>query len=251
MKLERVIAVRTGKTIYRDGENVVKVFDHDYSKSAILNEALNDARAEETSLNVPSLVNVGTVDDGKWAIATTFIKGKTLKQLMEENPDKESDYLELFIDLQREVFSQSSPLLVKLKDKLNDRILYGDFDADTRYELHTRLASMPSETCFLHGDFNPTNIIIQEDTGRAYIIDWSHATQGNKNADVAQTYLLFYLTGNISLADKYLNLYVAKTGTPKYQIQLWLPLVAAGQLANAKPQEEEFLRSWINIADHQ
>lgn len=41
MKLEKVIAVRTAKTVYRDGNRAVKVFDEDYKKSDILNEALN------------------------------------------------------------------------------------------------------------------------------------------------------------------------------------------------------------------
>lgn len=50
MKLDRIIAVRTGKTVYRDGDRVIKVFDSDYSKADILNEALNQARIEETGL---------------------------------------------------------------------------------------------------------------------------------------------------------------------------------------------------------
>ena len=55
MKLDRVIAVRNAKTIYRDGENCIKVFDADYSKADILNEALNQARVEETGLNIPKI----------------------------------------------------------------------------------------------------------------------------------------------------------------------------------------------------
>lgn len=43
MKLDRVIAVRTNKTIYRDGDRAIKVFNEDYSKADILNEALNQA----------------------------------------------------------------------------------------------------------------------------------------------------------------------------------------------------------------
>ena len=46
MKLERVIAVRNNKTIYRDGDRCVKVFDEHYSKADVLNEALNQARIE-------------------------------------------------------------------------------------------------------------------------------------------------------------------------------------------------------------
>lgn len=36
------------KTIYREGDKVVKMFSHDYSKANVLNEALNQARVEET-----------------------------------------------------------------------------------------------------------------------------------------------------------------------------------------------------------
>lgn len=53
MKLDKVIAVRTNKTVYRDGHLAIKVFDSDYSKADVLNEALNQARVEETALNVP------------------------------------------------------------------------------------------------------------------------------------------------------------------------------------------------------
>ena len=86
MKLEKVIAVRTNKTVYRDGDMAVKVFDSDYSKADVLNEALNQARVEETALNVPKLIEVSRID-GKWAIVSDFIPGKTLARLMEENPD--------------------------------------------------------------------------------------------------------------------------------------------------------------------
>ena len=44
MKLDRVIAVRNNKTIYRDGDVCVKVFNDDYSKADVLNEALNQTR---------------------------------------------------------------------------------------------------------------------------------------------------------------------------------------------------------------
>ena len=76
MKLDRVIAVRNNKTIYRDGDKCIKVFSTEYSKSDVLNEALNQARIEETGLNIPRILEV-TMIDGKWAIVSEFIKGKT------------------------------------------------------------------------------------------------------------------------------------------------------------------------------
>ena len=46
MKLEKIIAVRTTKTVYRDNDKTIKVFNEDYSKADVLNEALNQARVE-------------------------------------------------------------------------------------------------------------------------------------------------------------------------------------------------------------
>ena len=145
MNTDKVIAVRTTKTVYRDGDKVIKVFDEHYSKADILNEALNQARVEETGLNIPKLLEVTKVG-GRWAIVMEYIKGKTLAQLMQENPDKLDDYLNLFVDLQMEIHSKRAPLLNKLKDKMNRKISQADLTATIRYDLHTRLEAMPKHT---------------------------------------------------------------------------------------------------------
>lgn len=249
MNLDRIIAVRTNKTVYRDGDLTIKVFDEDYSKADILNEALNQARIEETGLDIPKIREV-TMIEGKWAIVSDYISGKTLAQLIEENPEKKDEYLELFVDLQMKVHSMKAPLLNKLKDKMNRKIGEADLDATTRYELHTRLEAMPKHNKVCHGDFNPSNIIISED-GTPYIIDWSHATQGNASADVARTYLLFWLSGDMEYAEKYLTLFCKKSDTAKQYIQKWLPIVAASQSVKGRPEEREFLLSWVNVVDYE
>lgn len=249
MNFEKVIAVRTGKTVYRDGNKVIKVFDNDYSKADILNEALNQARIEETGLEIPKILEVSMVE-GKWAITTEYIEGKTLAQLMQENPDKFDEYLEMFVDLQMKVHEKTAPLLTKLKDKMSRKISECDLDATTRYDLHTRLESMPKHNKVCHGDFNPSNIIINKD-GKPYIIDWAHATQGNASADVARTYLLFWLDGNIEGAKKYLELFCAKSDTAKQYVEKWMPIVAASQSVKGKEKEREFLLSWVNVVDYE
>ena len=249
MKLDRVIAVRNSKTIYRDGDKCVKVFNNDYSKADVLNEALNQARIEETGLNIPKINSVTTVD-GKWAIVSEYISGKTLAQLMEENPEKKDEYLELFVDLQMKVHSMTAPALNSLKDKMDKKISMADLDATTRYDLHTRLYAMPKHNKVCHGDFNPSNIIITED-GTPYILDWSHATRGNASADVARTYLLFWLSGDIEGAKKYLKLFCEKSDTAKQYVESWMPIVAASQSVKGKPEEREFLLSWVNVVDYE
>ncbi len=249
MKFDNVIAQRKNKTIYRDGDKCIKVFDTDYSKADVLNEALNQARIEETGLNIPKILEV-TMIEGKWAIVSEFVEGKTLSQLMNENKDKKDEYLELLVDLQLGVHSKVSPLLNKLKDKMNRKISESSLDATTRYELHTRLEGMPKHKKVCHGDFNPSNIIIKED-GTAYILDWSHATQGNASADAARTYLLFSLSGDEQGAKKYLDLFCKKSNTAKQYVQKWMPIVAASQSVKGNEHERELLLSWVDVVDYE
>lgn len=249
MKDRIILVKRPTKTVYRDEERVIKVFDTTYSKADVLNEALNQARVEETGLNIPRIHEVTKID-GKWAIITDYIEGKTMTELIEENPEKLDEYLELFVDLQMQVHQKSAPMLGKLKDKMNRKINEAQLDATTRYELHTRLEGMPKHKKLCHGDFNPSNIIITED-GVPYIFDWAHATQGNASADVARTYLLFCLDGKEKLAKKYLNLFCQKSDTARQYVQKWMPIVAASQSVKGKPEEREFLLSWVDVVDYE
>lgn len=249
MKAENIIAKRQNKTVYRDGDRTVKIFNEDFSKADVLNEALNQARIEETGLNIPKIKEV-TVTDGKWTIISEYIEGATLDSLMSKHPEKIDEYLEMFVDLQLEVHSKTAPLLNKLKDKMSRKIDLSELDATTRYELHTRLESMPKHNKVCHGDFNPSNIIVKDD-GTLYILDWSHATQGNASADAARTYLLFCLENKKELADKYLNLFCEKSDTAKQYVQKWMPIVAASQSVKGKKEERDFLLSWVDVVDYE
>ena len=249
MKLETVVAKRAEKTVYRDGDMAIKLFEKSFSKANVLNEALNQARVEETGLNIPKINEVCKID-GKWAIVSDFIEGETLASLMEKNPGKENEYLELFVNLQISIQSKTAPLLNKLKDKMHRKISETTLDATTRYELHMRLDAMPTHTKVCHGDYNPSNIIISND-GTPFVLDWSHATQGNASADVARTYLLFKLEKKDALAEKYIRLFCKKTDTARQYVDQWLPIVAASQSVKGKAEEREFLLGWTNIADYE
>lgn len=249
MKLDHIIAARSEKTIYRDGAFIIKVFNESYSKADILNEALNLARVEETGLPIPKVSEVTKVD-GKWAIVTDFIEGKTISQLIREHPEKTDAYLEQFVDIQLEMHEKTAPMLGKLKDKMNRKISAAALDATIRYELHTRLESMPKHKKLCHGDFNPSNVIIGPDGGYG-ILDWAHATQGNASADAARTYLLFCLRNEEKLADQYLHLFCKKSDTAKQYVQKWLPIVAASQSVKGRQEEQALLMKWVNVVEYE
>ena len=158
--------------------------------------------------------------------------------------------IELLVDLQMSVHAKTCPLLNKLKDKMSRKIAATELDATTRYDLHTRLEGMPKHNKVCHGDFNPSNIIVAED-GTLYILDWSHATQGNASADVARTYLLFWLAGDNTAAERYLDLFCEKSKTEKRYVQKWMPIVAASQSVKGNAQERELLSNWVGVVDYQ
>ena len=237
------------KTSYREGNTRVKVFGKGFKKSDILNEALNQARVEETGLRIPKLLEVRKVDN-RWAIVTEFVEGETLQSLMEAHPEQLESYMEQFVLLQKEIQSKRSPLLTKLKDKMNRKISQSGLDATTRYDLHTRLNAMHDHIKVCHGDFNPSNVIIT-DSGKPYIIDWAHATRGNASADAARTYLLFRLEKKDDAAEKYIKLFCKKSGVSRQYIEKWLPIVAASQSVKGNSEEREMLLSWAGVVDYQ
>ena len=249
--LNNPIVERKTKTVYKYNDKTIKLFIENYSKADILNEALNQARVEEgTELNVPKLLEVTKIDN-RWALVSEHIEGTPLDKLMSEHPEKEGEYLNLFVDIQMKILSNTVTLLNRTKDKFRRKLNDAkNIDDNTKYELLQRLEGMKNHTKLCHGDFNPSNIIIK-DNGEAYVIDWAHVTQGNASADAAKTFLVFSIEGNSELAEKYINLFSEKTGIAKSNIQRWIPIVAATQMSKGKEEEQEFLSKWINVVDYE
>ena len=245
---ETLISSRETARVYRIDNMAVKVFKQSHPVSEVLNEALNSARVEETGVNIPKLVEISKIGD-EWAITTEFIEGKTMAKLMEENPSDTHKYIEMMVDLQMDINKRRCPMLNRMKEKLTKQIQsVTEIDDTVKYELLTRLESMPMHVKLCHGDFNPSNIIINDD--KVFVLDWVHATQGNASADVARTYLLLALE-SADKAEDYMDTFCRKSGTDKRYVQRWLPIVAAAQLTKRRPEEKEILMKWADVVEYQ
>lgn len=248
MDLANKIASGEDVDVYKDGTNAIKIFKDPQAKMKTLYEALTHSRVETTGLSMPIIHEV-TVIDGKWAIIMDHIEGKTLYQIMKEDPDNLANYLADMVDIQIQIHAKSMPLLNKLKDKLSRQIEALDALDDTKkYELLTRLESMPKHKKLCHGNFTPMNIIVNND--KTFIVDWVAARQGNASADVARTYLMLSLDFP-EAAELYLDLFCKKSGTAKKYVQAWLPIVAAAQLTINRPEEKDLLQRWIDVVDYE
>ncbi len=248
MKADRIIGVRNDKTVLRDGDNCVKVFGENYSGARVLKEALNQSRAREVGINAPLIKSV-SCEDGRWSITYEYVDGKTLDRLIEENPEKKDEYLELLVRLQRDVLAKDCPQLSRLREKYNYNISRTDLEATVRYDLINKLWDMPTRTKLCHGDFNPTNIIVTPE-GEPYIIDWAQAARGNASADVARTYIYFLLKDDKIDADRYLELYCSAAGADPDCIRRWIPIVAGAMIGESNEREKEFLTSVANNPEY-
>ena len=169
---------------------------------------------------------------------------------MKVDPQNLDKYMEDFVDLQVKVHSKKAPMLSNIKDKLRRQInSIKELDASQRYELLTRLESMPRHDKLCHGDFNPSNIIVGKN-GKMSIVDWAHATIGNASADAAMSYLLFAQKDQ-KAADLYLKMFCRKSDIAVQYVQQWLPIVAAAQLTKDNELEKDFLMQWIDVMDYQ
>lgn len=243
MNLERIIAVRNNKIVYRDENSCIKVFNSGFSKTDILNEALNHAKAEETKLNIPKFLGVNLINE-KWAVVSEYINGKTLKRLMLENPEKSDEYLELFIKIQKDIHKQNSLGFYDLKNKMCRKIEMTNFSKKKKQKLSAYLKKMSDGNNLCHGELDFSNIIItSEDV--PYILDWECAARGSIAADVAKTYLLLCMDENVEFAEKYLSLFLKGNKITKKEVMEWIPFNAAVETIEAVAEKFEFFHECV------
>lgn len=243
-----VLMERTDKVVTRDKDTVLKIFGPNYKVSAILNEAMNEARAAETGLPVAKVLEVCKLRD-HWCIRREFIEGKTLAEVMDEDRKNLTKYLKEFVAIQCEIFSKTSERMGNLADKLDKQISASPVEKVTRYDLHMKLKSFPRGTSLCHGDFNPSNVIITP-KGDWRVIDWAHVRLGDPCADVARTYLLFWLSGHVAAAEKYMVLACEALKVALGDIQKWLPIVAAAEASREQsPKNRDLLLHWASVVD--
>lgn len=248
MELTNLISSSDTVDVYRCGDKAVKLFKVDRPKTQALYESLTHARVEATGLPVPIIHEVSVID-GRWAITMDLIEGKTLAEIIDENPQNIEKYVNDMVDLQLQVHAKQVPKLSKLKDKLARQINSVDWlDDAVKFEMLSRLESMPKHSKLCHGNFTPANIILNEKG--TYIVDWVAARQGNASADVARSYLLLSLDYP-EMAELYLDTFCKKTNTSKKYVQDWLPIVAAAELSENRKNEKDLLLKWVNVESYQ
>lgn len=235
---------RTYKTVFAAGEEVIKSFAPDYDRALIFNEALNQSYMERTELHVPSILKVAPDADGRWGIYSKRIKGDTLENLLKKYPEKEEEYLSLFVDTQLKMQSIDVPFLKAFATVVHGALDEGELRPTVRFGLLQEYLSFPKNRKIIHFDYSLSNVMLDED-GTPWILDWAHAVSGTGAADVMKTYIWFRLHDYDHLADRYLALFAERSNQSVDEILRWGPVVAAVLYPRAKANEKEFLLQMI------
>ncbi len=201
------------------------------------------AQAEREAATLLALAPLGlapAVDgvievDGRWGVVMERIELPVLAGALAD-PARVGEVLELMVVLHRRIHRVAAPAGVpELKPRLAERIGRAErLEPGLRSELLARLAAMPDGDRLCHGDFHPFNILGMDE--RARVIDWLDATRGDPAADVCRT-LVLIATHDRTLAQAYVDAYVAAAGMHRAAVEAWLPFVAAARLVENVPAE--------------
>jgi tRNA A-37 threonylcarbamoyl transferase component Bud32 len=238
MNLDRIIAVRNNKTLYRDGNHSVKVFEHGYSQPEVFREAYIQTLMNSLGLDVPKVEQITKIN-GKTAIVSEFIAGRTLAEIMRDSPEKSEEAVRMIAELQYRIASEKAPIR-QLKEYITDSLKEADLCESDLKKLRSALELLPKREVLLHGELTPDNIIISRD-GTPYIIDWEYASQGNICYGHAVTCVSLLAEGNELGVKQYLDTVFDKFLTGSEEIVKWMPLAAASLSAGSFGNKKKFL----------
>ncbi|MCG7346265.1 aminoglycoside phosphotransferase family protein [Sporosarcina sp. ACRSL] len=244
MNSGKPIAFGNTAEIYLFENKIVKVFKDYLPPTESAYEANKQRFAHSCGLSVPKVLDVTKID-GKQAIVMEYIEGKTLGELFFANMDRAEYYIDISIDIQREIHQIHADSLKPMSQRLRQQLEAAlHLDNKQKEKLLEKLDSMTYENRLCHGDFHLLNLIMSDD--QVTIIDWVDATAGDIRADVCRTYLL-YVELSPDVAELYLRLYCEKSGLPKEDILQWSPILAGARLAeNVSSESREFLLDIVN-----
>jgi aminoglycoside phosphotransferase (APT) family kinase protein len=148
------------------------------------------------------------------------------------------------------------PLASWLTHRIDEAVpLPGDLARLARDVLHT----LPDGDRLLHGDFHPGNVHVG--AGGPAVIDWTNATRGDPDGDVARTTLMlrfgaaapgmprpvraFQRVGRGAFASVYTRSYQRSRPLHREQIERWMIPHAAARLAEGIDEEVDVLLAFL------
>ncbi len=222
-KFDKLIGSGAQADVYSVDHKAIKVFKEHCPKSEAFCESAIHSMVENFKLPVPKIYEVIQLEN-KMAIVMDLIEGTSMQQILINDPNNISFYIDSVTDLQIKIHSIDALGFPTLKDKSTQRISNSALLNNLQKErLLALLNGFDMGTNLCHGDFHFMNLIMT-DQG-IIIIDWVDATAGSPEADLCRTYMLYKLSSPKGFADMYMDVYCKKANKNRNDILKWLPII--------------------------
>ena len=209
--------------IYSKEGIAAKVYREGQPKKQVYQEAFTLAVVRDCGIPSPEIFGVETFS-GRTALLMEKVKGKSLWDMMTENPAMSEEYMDRVVELQTEMHKILTTEFRPLKLVLIGTILASPGITDEEKKLlEEKLNMLPDGYSVCHGDFHSGNILF--DGEKYQIIDWAEVACGSPAADACRSYMDFFIYDE-KLADMYLEKYCKVSGLKKDEILKWLPVMA-------------------------
>ncbi len=248
---------RTAEVFVWNETQVLKLFRGFMPPEAALRELDNSQAAFRAGVPAPRPGGVVELN-GRTGLVLQKVEGPTMLRRVASRPWTIVSAARTLAGLHSDMHSRRAPALQSLKERLdrNVRAAPGLPEA-ARHASLMRLEGLPDGESICHGDFHPDNVLMSPQG--PVIIDWSIATRGDPNADVARTSLMLRLGSvpsgtpartRINLLRRlfhylYLTRYLRLRGVSRGQVEVWQLPVAAARLNERILEEREVLLKLI------
>jgi aminoglycoside phosphotransferase (APT) family kinase protein len=260
--LGRLLGVgRTAEVFEFGDDRVIKLLQPEFDAAFAQNEATVAALVSKLPLGAPEFF--GSLDiNGRYGLVYERLIGKTMLDRLITSPWSAVRLADEFAQLHARMHDVRVDGLQRSREHYRDAV---ERAADVLGAARTtavlrRLDSLADGASLSHGDMHPYNVIMASDGGR--VIDWTAATVGPAEADVARSsFLLAHsaLPDEMSARDRavvgfmrgpfaarYLGRYAALRPLDIRALDGWMVVVYAARLAEGAVQEQADLLARID-----
>lgn len=271
MRERQVIGVgRTAEILAWDDDQVLKLFRNDWSFSAVKWEEKVARTVSEAGVPVPAVHGIIEVE-GRHGILYNRVDGPSmLKELMSLKSGKLEHFAGLFAKLHANMHSVRVEELPSQHQRLKEKIRNAKpLAKDLKQAALEALNKLPTDNMLCHGDFHPDNILMSPQG--PIIIDWTDATKGMPEADIARTLMLLQkgqpplavhriisrvaellLKVRTRFTRAYLRRYRTIRSISIEDVKSWqLPVMAARLSEGIKEEESDLLSTLKTMVQHQ
>ena len=209
-RMKRIARGNTAEIFDYREHLICKLFNLRYPAEYIEHEFRNASIAWKLGIRTPKAHKLIT-DGGRQGIVYDRIAGETLSVKLAGADEAACDrWMDRFIAFHKQLLQHHADDAVSYKDFL--KVFAADQDTVARID------ALDDGNSFLHGDYHPENVMIDE-SGNEVLIDMMNVCKGPALYDVARTYFL------LRNDNKLRNQYLEKMGYSEKEIRPYLDVI--------------------------